>query len=370
MAKSKGDIASSDRAKWNKIFNSLVHLLQKQQIQLQCLVKERKFLEDRIKLQHERWVFDVNLLQDQISEVKILMSCFFLLSNSALYCHKIEFRVLTNSWDFFLFFVFIGVQMKREFTSQEMEHVVEDTKADFIIGLKMRDALVYKQKFENLDSELADFREWFEYLSDKCSGEKDPSDVNEKGGEDRLALVKSAEIDALLAEKNFVWNQYRQMESNLNRQLNERRTEIESANEKIQTLLASMDKLQSSESRKDNVIEMLKSDVAKLKSELVKKDEDASRLGKELESLKKSMNMTPLLRHCSSQSTTTRSKGKDVRTMIVKKELESSCGLQKGSRSSKRKKANSDDTDTPRLFNSSFKVPKLKGSSSSVIHIH
>ncbi|CAI9116933.1 OLC1v1018230C1 [Oldenlandia corymbosa var. corymbosa] len=328
MAKSKGDIASSDRAKWNKIFNSLVHLLQKQQIQLQCLVKERKFLEDRIKLQHERWVFDVNLLQDQISE------------------------------------------MKREFTSQEMEHVVEDTKADFIIGLKMRDALVYKQKFENLDSELADFREWFEYLSDKCSGEKDPSDVNEKGGEDRLALVKSAEIDALLAEKNFVWNQYRQMESNLNRQLNERRTEIESANEKIQTLLASMDKLQSSESRKDNVIEMLKSDVAKLKSELVKKDEDASRLGKELESLKKSMNMTPLLRHCSSQSTTTRSKGKDVRTMIVKKELESSCGLQKGSRSSKRKKANSDDTDTPRLFNSSFKVPKLKGSSSSVIHIH
>lgn len=69
MAKSKGRKDLSDREKWNKVFNAMVHMLRTQQTQLESLAKDRKLLEDRIKLQNERWVSDVNLFQDQIAQV-------------------------------------------------------------------------------------------------------------------------------------------------------------------------------------------------------------------------------------------------------------------------------------------------------------
>lgn len=71
MAKSKG---SSDRDKWNKVFNAMVRMLRRQQTQLESLAKDRKLLEDRIKLQYDRWVSDVNLFQDQITQVMVLIS--------------------------------------------------------------------------------------------------------------------------------------------------------------------------------------------------------------------------------------------------------------------------------------------------------
>lgn len=39
------------------------------------------------------------------------------------------------------------LQMKNEFTVQEMQSMVEAAKADLLIGLKKREALVYKHKF-------------------------------------------------------------------------------------------------------------------------------------------------------------------------------------------------------------------------------
>lgn len=52
----------SDRKKWNLIFNGLVTMIQKQQSQLQIL-------QDRLKLQHDRWISDVNLIKQQRSQV-------------------------------------------------------------------------------------------------------------------------------------------------------------------------------------------------------------------------------------------------------------------------------------------------------------
>lgn len=61
--------ASSERQKWDKIFNGLVKMLNSQQEQLQSLVTERKILEDRIKMQHEKWVSDISLYEDHIGQV-------------------------------------------------------------------------------------------------------------------------------------------------------------------------------------------------------------------------------------------------------------------------------------------------------------
>lgn len=270
MATSKG---SSDRAKWNKVFNAMVRMLRTQQTQLESLAKDRKLLEDRIKLQYNRWVSDVNLFQDQIT------------------------------------------QMKNEFTVQEMHHMVEVAKADLVMGLKQREAFVYKHKFENADSELADFRDWFNYLSQKCSGQKDITMPTSNGIEEsqqnleseirrlqceneKVTLDKESEISALLAEKKFIWNQYDRMEKDLNEQLRQKQGEIECCNDKIHTLVAGMEELQSSNAEKDQMLLTLKNDVAKLKSDSAKKDEEISRLSKGLEASRKSrdVTVTPVLR--------------------------------------------------------------------------
>lgn len=60
---------SADRQKWDKIFNGLVRMLKTQQTQLVTLVNDRKILEDRIKMQHERWVSDIRLCEDHIFKV-------------------------------------------------------------------------------------------------------------------------------------------------------------------------------------------------------------------------------------------------------------------------------------------------------------
>ncbi|KAM3236983.1 hypothetical protein P3L10_012012 [Capsicum annuum] len=141
--------------------------------------------------------------------------------------------------------------MKKEFTVQEMERMLEVAKSEFLVGLKQQDVAMFKRKFEDADSELADFREWFDLLSQKCS---EPNDVprtatnekpemRKKAWEDEVRRLKTEnekltsekifEISALLAEKNFIWNQFNKLEHDTTEQLRRKCTELEHANEKI-----------------------------------------------------------------------------------------------------------------------------------------
>ncbi|CAL5383464.1 unnamed protein product [Camellia sinensis] len=302
MGALKGSNVSSDRRQWQKVFNALTHLLRRQQIQIESLAKERQFLEDRIKLQYGRWVFDVNQLQDQIS------------------------------------------LMNRDFTGEEMKCNFEAAKWDLMVGQKQREAFIYKTKLDNAASELADFRVWFGHLSHNCCETKNDS-----------------EMLALLSERNFVWNQYKKRESDLTNRLKIKSTEVEHANEKIQELLTTMEQLKSSNVEKDIAILKLKTDMAELEAASTKKSDEISRLSNKLE----------LLRKAGSNSDGTegdKNRGTDSRNTIPKKESHPSQVLQKGCRSSKRKSV---DTilisETPKLFKSTFKVPKLKNSSPCVI---
>ena len=69
-AKTRSQV-SSERQKWEKIFEGLVKMLKTQQQQLETLAKERKIFEDRIKMQYERWVSDVRLYEDHISQASV-----------------------------------------------------------------------------------------------------------------------------------------------------------------------------------------------------------------------------------------------------------------------------------------------------------
>ncbi|WKA10306.1 hypothetical protein VitviT2T_027882 [Vitis vinifera] len=383
MAIDKDSHVSSDRQKWQKIFNALVHMLQTQQTQVESLAKERKLLEDRIKFQYDRWISDVHSLQDQIA------------------------------------------QMEMKFTVQEKERLVEAAKSDLLMGLKKREVSLCKLKLESTDDELVDFKVLIDFLSHECL---DPNDDyqgiskvgdKEKGsrGDNNLKSVKttkeeeqcakrlegevrklkweyenlasrnSAEVSALLAEQNFVWNQYKIMESNYSNKLNSKHVEVEQANEKIDNLLVGMEQLESLNNEKDDKIVKLKTDLAKMETETKKKNEEISRLSKEVELLRKSRSasVTPILNRCTEkQKTSGQGKNKSWigRNISIKKETpasekntekkkESSVSeknTEKKSRGSKRKEINVTPTsETPRLFTSTFKIPKLKNSSPQIM---
>nr|XP_028962389.1 uncharacterized protein LOC114826414 [Malus domestica] len=158
------------------------------------------------------------------------------------------------------------------------------------------------------------------------------------------------------------------MENDYKTKLKSKNSELEQANAKIQTLLASMEQLQSSSNGKDDKIGILISKVAKMEADSNKFKEEISKLSKELETLRNSTSTssTPVLNRC-----TTRTRGKSSVNVTVKKDSSSaqrphpSKDTKKGSGSTKR---DADDvitiTETPKLFSSRFKVPKLKNASS------
>ncbi|KAL9172771.1 hypothetical protein ABFS82_03G069700 [Erythranthe guttata] len=328
MGKRKSPNKASDREKkWDKVFNALVKLSQN-------LQNDRQFLEDRVKS-----------------------------LNGVIYMMK-------------------------------MEKKVESAKTELMLGLKERDALVYKHRYEQTD----DVIEWFHCLAQKCPDPKDVSDdvSNKRDGSRNKALQeevrklkselekckseKKSEVTALLAEKSFVWNQLKIMENDFAEQLKKKRVEVQHANERAQALVNRAEELQISN-------EKLRTGLTKVESESVQKSEEIIRLSKEIELLKSS---TPLLRSCRTEANKigggTNSTA-NRRVVTVKKESDPSQNIEKMSRTKRsahkstggqapkkqfmRKESSSSsskrklvDDDTPKLFTSSFKVPKLKSTSS------
>jgi len=155
MAKSKKPKNSSDREKWNKVFNALVHMLKSQQTQLESLAKERMILEDRIKLQNDRWVSDIDRFQEQIYEVTLI---FFLNFAFLLYLGFWFVGILGIFGIIGVFFFGkLGLQMRKEFTIQEMERMLEVAKSEFVVGLKQRDVAVFQRKFGELHLKKRNF---------------------------------------------------------------------------------------------------------------------------------------------------------------------------------------------------------------------
>ncbi|KAF3676451.1 hypothetical protein FXO37_05325 [Capsicum annuum] len=206
--------------------------------------------------------------------------------------------------------------MKKEFTVQEMERMLEVAKSEFLVGLKQQDVAMFKRKFEDADSELADFREWFDLLSQKCS---EPNDVprtatnekpemRKKAWEDEVRRLKTEnekltsekifEISALLAEKNFIWNQFNKLEHDTTEQLRR----------KFKWPTWSL---------------------------TPKKSEEISKLSAELVLLKKSgsASVTPVLRRSTNGSWPSKlrgtSRGMDQRNITAKEEKQSSQALEK-----------------------------------------
>ncbi|PRQ27207.1 hypothetical protein RchiOBHm_Chr6g0302861 [Rosa chinensis] len=348
--------SSSESQNWEHIFNAMVQILQEQQSKLETMAKERKMLADRIRTEHDKWAFSVSQLQDQIS------------------------------------------QLEADLVTQEKGGVVEVAKLELLLGLKEREAVLFKFQKEDIKRDLDDFIRWVELHAKESSDSKVGGESSKRKGRnnsntklsktineekrlskgvdddlrklqqeyDKLALEKKTEVSALLSQKQFVWNQYNLLEKDYTSKLKSKQSEVDQADEKIQALLASMEQLQSSNKEKDDKIASLETDFTKLK-------EENSKVLRELESLRKSASasVTPVLNHCSAGTRAYNLRGKNSaldRSIVTVKKESSAAQLtdplkntKMGRSSSKR---NGDDVitteGTVKLFSSSFKVPKVK----------
>ncbi|KAK9113245.1 hypothetical protein Scep_020764 [Stephania cephalantha] len=349
---------SSDRLQWRKIFDALVRLLQTKQTQLEDLVKETNLYEDRIKIQFDRWSSEVHLLQDQIFQEK-------------------------------------PGDKNKESSEGKQKHAEN--------GIKSIESINEEERRTKL----------LEYEIRKL-----------KHAYEKLVSKNKSEVSALLSERDFVWNQYKKMESDYTALLKKKQTEVEKANEKIANLLTSMEhlqssnnekdemivkleakldhkksdhdkaeqakekleelkasaeKLQSSNYEKDETIFKLKADLAKLEDGAIKGQKEISRLSKQLESLTSSRKIlgtvTPVLNRCRMELSSHGTKSQQDRRVrnMVKKEP---AGFQasavsnntgKESRGSKKRGVEARMSETPRLFSSTFKVPKLKNASPGIL---
>lgn len=117
---------------------------------------------------------------------------------------------------------------------------------------------------------------------------------------EKLASEKRSEVTALATEKKFVWNQYNVMENDYTSKLKSKQSELELANHKIEKLLATVERLQSSSNEKDSIIATLRNQVGKMETDSSKLNDEISRLSHDLEVQRKSMNAnaTPVLNPC------------------------------------------------------------------------
>ncbi|KAK9075046.1 hypothetical protein SSX86_003365 [Deinandra increscens subsp. villosa] len=288
------DNPSKDREdSWKRIFKGLVDMIEDQQRQLKSLVIERKSLEKRFQSLHDKWFSDVKLLEDHIS------------------------------------------QMTRDSKIKDLARFVDNAKADLIISMKQKEAVMNDLKFEEVDDERADLKLLFDELSRFLA---EPKGV-------ALSNGKDAAESSLKAERDFAWNQFKKTDNKLQEVIKRTKVEVEGANEKLQKLISDLEQSKLLNMEKDRKISSLQDDVVVLQIDSRKKSEEISRLTKELELLRgnSGRSITPVLRRCMVESSkSSRSLDKAI--------------IEKGGRSSKRKAVES----APRLFTSSFKFPRLK----------
>uniref|UniRef100_A0A1J3D9K2 Cytomatrix protein-related n=2 Tax=Noccaea caerulescens TaxID=107243 RepID=A0A1J3D9K2_NOCCA len=333
---------SSDRESWDKIFETLVKILHTKQDEVESLLKDRKIIEDRLKTKHQNWISDVRDYEEQLS------------------------------------------LMNRETETMKMMQLVETSKFSLLSGLKESDRSLCKLKLEQTVDELNDFKAWFDFLTlnntnvlmQKESGDLEAADnesleakvIKLKLEYEKLASEKKCEVSDLLRENGFAWSQFKCTESGFTDKLKKKDDEIAQANTKIASLLSYQEQLQSTNQDKDDIISRLKAKVAEMETNSTKKDEEILKLSREIESLKKSRSFTPVLTRC----TTTLDKGSNGNTHISTKKEKSAASTpnDKDIKSSKRKRVNKTPvsiSEVPKLFTSTFRVPKLKSPSSEAI---
>jgi len=120
------------------------------------------------------------------------------------------------------------------------------------------------------------------------SGSASKEQRNWKQEYKELSTKKEAEISALLAEKDFVWHQFKKMEGEYSGIIKSKQIELNQADEAVKKLHATAEKLQSLVTGKEETISSLREalsgneEAKKLRLLVREKDETIAKLQREL----------------------------------------------------------------------------------------
>ncbi|PKA57988.1 hypothetical protein AXF42_Ash012527 [Apostasia shenzhenica] len=268
MGRPENTRQSSEIQLWSQIYKAMKDSLLSQQSQIESLINDREFLQDYVQIQQQHWSARKRFLESHIS------------------------------------------QMERE---QMKSRQIETAKLDLIVYMKESEALCFKQQLELAESDLEDYRVHMEVMSaekekvkemlervgtDKENDAVDISTPSEdtialkkevkalKLSHRKLCIRKDTEVSALLAEKDFVWNQFKKMETEYLSLLKSKRAEANQAKDAAEKLQVGMEKLQVSMNGKEEIIIKLEAERSRLELDLRKHAEEAELSNNELKRLR------------------------------------------------------------------------------------
>ncbi|KAL0913363.1 hypothetical protein M5K25_016818 [Dendrobium thyrsiflorum] len=269
---------SSDKLIWGQMYRTLEEMMKFQRSQIETLINDREFLEYNLYVQRDYWS----------SRARFLESCI--------------------------------AQLKEEKAKIRLSN---DAKMVVRVGLKESEALSYRMQLELVESDLEELRSCVEVVKAEMEELKEKlkvfgasevkntdytidhpgSSENIKGRNQlttplkkeikqlkhayrELSSKRDTEISALLAEKDFVWNQFRRMESDYIALCNSKRTEADhQSREAVDKLQNSVEKLKQAINNKDEIIVKLEAERSMLALDARKHAEEVEQANNKMKML-------------------------------------------------------------------------------------
>lgn len=368
-------VREGGREEWLRVYDRMVSVLRKSHRDVEALLADRTRLEAVLKIQHDFWLHRDAVLQDRLHETRRVEDC-----------------------------------LRRG----------DAAKLDLLLGDKDLEVRRHRIYIEHQDGDLEDFKRDAAALAEQnnelkiklkeaesCAELSEPTTDHEHSGRDLRAEIrklkkaykalssqKESEVSALLAEKDFVWNQYKTMEKDYETLLKKKKMEAAQATEAAEKLQQKVEELQLqvvAQKKDDNIgrlqseandaktkILALEDKLQKMHSLVSEKDDEIQKLksGHLQSSQKRKKDISGTHRRSRSEGPSVRGKSKsNPRKQMVEEDqpetsqkrqcassLSSGLALRRCSSRMTHLKPASSSSPAPQqvLFHSSFKVPKLK----------
>ncbi|XP_078153583.1 uncharacterized protein LOC144548738 [Carex rostrata] len=374
---------SSDRKQLSKAMHLLYLAFRSEHSTNEGLLVEREYLLQLIELRNEQWTRHVSLLESRIEQMKA-QEMKVQNYNAA----KLDFLV--------------DAKERKAISYKEYAELAETDLEDAhtLIAALRAEIKDLKSKLSNGEmlhpigacdsTELKDLKLEIRKLKHAYKTLKSEKEAQ--------LSEKESRIDSLVCEKDFVWNQLKVMESEYVATLKSKNSELGKSNEAIGMLKKNLEEMEASILEKDSTISKMKEEMSASISEkdgtisqlnqnyqasISMKDDMISRLNEEVENLKKmskekdqmifglhadvakfAARVGPSICKAvdSGASRTLRSSMKRAREPVswAQPSANQSVGGQHQHSNRSQGSASVSTAETPRLFSSNFKVPKLK----------
>ncbi|KAJ1689158.1 hypothetical protein LUZ63_013313 [Rhynchospora breviuscula] len=379
----------SDQKQLLKVLRPLQLFLQSEHSKNEALVADREYLLKLIELRNEQWARHVSLLQSRIEHMKT-QEVKMKTSNAAMLELLVDMKERIAS----------SYKEYAELAETDLEdastciaalgHEIKALKGKLINAETLRLTGTYDStEIKDLKLELKKLKHGYKAL---------------KSEKEAKIAEKENQIEALIAEKDFVRNQFKIMEAEYVAAVKLKNSDLDKSNEEVKMLKKNLQAMEASILEKDSIITAIKEEMAasisekndaisqlkdKLQTSNLKKDDMISRLNGEIENLKiilkekdqmisglhtdianSAAHAGPICKPADSRtSRTLRSGTKRSRecesVSCAQPSTSKSVSGQRQHSTRSQGSASASTAETRILFSSSFKVPKLKNATTT-----